>query len=117
MIERLPDTLPENPLPLLRGWLDRALDEVRKHIEQIIGDCRRRMAADPSLYEQPGNFLEAVIAAQREHGEEFADNDIYANVLTLMLAGEDTTANTIGWAAKFFIDSNLREQDVRRFEG
>ncbi|MGH8596073.1 MAG: cytochrome P450, partial [Gammaproteobacteria bacterium] len=30
--------------------------------------------------------------------------DIIANVFTLLLAGEDTTANTLAWAIKFFID-------------
>ena len=63
------------------------------------------MAQSPALHESPSNFLEAVIAAQTsETGHDFTDEQIYANVMTLLLAGEDTTANTIAWAFKYFID-------------
>ncbi|MEQ8659729.1 MAG: hypothetical protein RLW62_02830 [Gammaproteobacteria bacterium] len=36
-----------------------------------------------------------MIAAQEAEGIGFSDSDIFANVCTLLLAGEDTTANTI----------------------
>ena len=99
------------PFPLWRYWrsaadrkLDQALREIRKTVNEIIENCRARMAATPSLYQQPTNFLEAIIAAQRDEDVEFTDAEIYANVINLLLAGEDTTANTIAWAVKFFID-------------
>jgi len=85
--------------------LDEALANIRETVEGFIADCRQRMSDQPELFEAPTNFLEAIIAAQAtEEGAEFTDDDIYANVLTLLLAGEDTTANTIAWAAKYFID-------------
>ena len=85
--------------------LDRALAEIEKTVNGIIVDCRKRMQEQPELYELPTNFLEAIIAAQTsESGADFTDEQIYANVLTLLLAGEDTTANTIAWACKYFID-------------
>ena len=62
------------------------------------------MAADPSLYQAPTNFLEAIIAAKETEGVEFSDADIFGNVCTLLLAGEDTTANTIAWAVNYFIE-------------
>ena len=88
---------------------DRELDEALLNIKQTVNgynaDCRQRMAEQPELFEAPSNFLEAIIAAQAtEQGADFTDDDIYANVLTLLLAGEDTTANTIAWACKYFID-------------
>jgi cytochrome P450 len=85
--------------------LDRALSNIRETVNGFIADCRRRMSEQPGLYGSPTNFLEAIIAAQAaEEGVEFTDDDIYANVLTLLLAGEDTTANTIAWAVKYFLD-------------
>tara|TARA_R110002095_G_scaffold189995_4_gene167692 strand:- start:470 stop:1903 length:1434 start_codon:yes stop_codon:yes gene_type:complete len=85
--------------------LDEALANIRVTVDGFIADCRRRMADNPELFAAPGNFLEAIIAAQATpDGAEFTDEDIYANVLTLLLAGEDTTANTIAWAGKYFID-------------
>ena len=61
------------------------------------------MQADPGLYQAPTNFLEAMIAAKEAEGIGFSDADIFANVCTLLLAGEDTTANTIAWAVDFFL--------------
>ena len=85
--------------------LDKALAAVKETVTGFVVDCRKRMAQSPELFESPTNFLEAVIAAQTsETGHDFTDEQIYANVMTLLLAGEDTTANTIAWACKYFID-------------
>ena len=84
--------------------LDRALGDLEGQVDEIIADVRRRMAADRSLYHTPTNFLEAMIAAQEAEGIGFSDADIFANVCTLLLAGEDTTANTIAWTVNFFIE-------------
>ena len=45
-----------------------------------------------------------MIVAQESEQLPFSDEDIVANVFTLLLAGEDTTANTLAWAMKLFID-------------
>ena len=84
--------------------LDRALADIQVQVDGMIADVRRRMQADPSLYQAPSNFLEGIIAAQRSEGIEFSDADIFGNVCTLLLAGEDTTANTIAWAINYFIE-------------
>jgi cytochrome P450 len=84
--------------------LDEALTSIKETVNGFIADCRRRMADNPEIFDAPTNFLEAIIAAQAtEDGAEFTNEDIFANVLTLLLAGEDTTANTIAWAAHYFI--------------
>lgn len=86
--------------------LERALSAIEETVNGFILDCRERMREHPELYTEPTNFLEAIIAAQAsEAGANFTDEQIYANVITLLLAGEDTTANTIAWACKYFIDS------------
>jgi cytochrome P450 len=84
--------------------LDRALADVQRQVDAMILAVRARMRADPGLYEHPTNFLEAIIAAREAEGVEFSDADIFGNVCTLLLAGEDTTANTIAWAINYFIE-------------
>lgn len=84
--------------------LDRALVDIQQRVDAIIADVRARMAAEPALYQDPTNFLEAIIAAKEAEGIEFSDADIFGNVCTLLLAGEDTTANTIAWAVNYFIE-------------
>ena len=83
--------------------LDRALAQVHAQVEAIVREARARMRADPALYAAPANFLEAIIAAQEVKGIGFSDADIFANVCTLLLAGEDTTAHTIGWTVHCFV--------------
>ncbi|HYP31624.1 MAG TPA: cytochrome P450, partial [Burkholderiaceae bacterium] len=51
----------------------------------------------PALREQPTNLIEAMVAARDREGSAVTDQDVSGNVLTMLLAGEDTTANTLAW--------------------
>lgn len=55
------------------------------------------MEANPKLRSQPANLIEAMIAARDNPGSGLTDGDVAGNVLTMLLAGEDTTANTLAW--------------------
>ena len=83
--------------------LDRALAQIRVQVDDILREVRERMRADPSLHASPTNFLEAIIAAGDAQKLGVTDEEIVANVCTLLLAGEDTTANTIAWTVSYFI--------------
>ncbi|MDM0026187.1 cytochrome P450 [Variovorax saccharolyticus] len=92
------------PLPtwrLLPTAADRELKRgvlaVNEAVAGFIAEARSRMAADPTLRTQPRNLLEAMIAAADEPGSGITDQQVAGNVLTMLLAGEDTTANTIAW--------------------
>jgi cytochrome P450/UDP:flavonoid glycosyltransferase YjiC (YdhE family) len=91
------------PVPYWRHFrlpADRALDrsalEMKRAIFGFIEQARARMDAEPERYEEPPNLLEGMIAARRTDGS-FSDEDIVGNMFTILLAGEDTTANTLGW--------------------
>ena len=77
--------------------LDKALVAIRETINGFITRAKEGLAQNPELATHPTNFLEAMLTARDEGGTAFTDEEIYGNVLTLMLAGEDTTANTIAW--------------------
>jgi cytochrome P450 len=93
-----------SPLP---RWLwarlpvDRALDEhlqaLRGAVDGFIADARQRLADQPALREHPANLIEAMIAERDRPGSALTDADVSGNVLTMLLAGEDTTANTLAW--------------------
>ena len=80
--------------------LDRALAAIQREVGEMVRAARERMAADPER--KPADFLEAILAAVEEEGSGFSDADIFANAGTLLLAGEDTTANSIAWAMHYF---------------
>ena len=93
-----------SPLPLWR-WHSSAADkalalnilEVNAAVAGFIAKARARIAGDPGLRSQPGNLLEAMLAAADEPGSGIDDAQVAGNVLTMLLAGEDTTANTLAW--------------------
>ena len=67
-------------------------------IAGLVGEARRALEADPARAERPRNFLEAMVAAKDDAGKPFDDETILGNAMTMLLAGEDTTAYTLAWA-------------------
>jgi cytochrome P450 len=76
--------------------LDRSMVEVYRAIEGFIEKARARMAARPQLFEAPENLIEGLLAAQKADGS-FTDQEIAGNLITILFAGEDTTAHTLAW--------------------
>ena len=84
--------------------LERDLAHVRRAIDGFIGQARTRMMADPELREHPGNLIEALLAARDVPESGFLDADVSGNLFTALLAGEDTTANTLAWLAYYLAE-------------
>jgi len=80
---------------------DRATDaaglRIRTTVDGFIAEARARMAANPILYDKPTNLLEAMLVARDLPDSGIDDRVVQANSLTMVFAGEDTTANTIAW--------------------
>ncbi|MDQ2964039.1 MAG: cytochrome P450 [Pseudomonadota bacterium] len=75
--------------------LDAAMVEVYKLVNELVFAARERVAR--SAHAEPANLLDAMIAAQSDNAGAFTDAEIVGNTLTMLLAGEDTTANTLAW--------------------
>jgi len=80
--------------------LNRSLVILNQAVTDFIEQARARMRDRPELFEEPENFLEAMLAAQRED-RAFTDEEIVGNTFALLLAGEDTTAHTMAWTSWF----------------
>jgi cytochrome P450 len=78
---------------------DRSLAAVKRHIDGLIEHARRRLLDEPAP--SPRNVLEAMLLASDEPNSGITDALVRANVLTLLLAGEDTTAHTLAWTMPF----------------
>jgi cytochrome P450/nitrite reductase/ring-hydroxylating ferredoxin subunit len=94
--------------------LERALKSVRAWLIGLVDEARGRLEADPDRAHKPSNFLEAMLAAVDEQGRPFADDVIISNLMTMLLAGEDTTANTLAWAVHHLCDSPEWVTELRR---
>ena len=77
--------------------LERSVAAVSHAIEGFIAQARLHMAGDPALRERPRNLLQAMIAAADQPDSGVTDREVAGNVVTMLLAGEDTTANTLAW--------------------
>jgi len=80
--------------------LERSVREVRAAIETFVAAAKERLRAEPARRQRPGNLLEAMIVAAEESGTA-ADSDVAGNVFVMLIAGEDTTANTLAWLLDF----------------
>jgi cytochrome P450 len=86
-------------------WFSTAADrELQASVAQInatiagfVAEARQRLRDEPQRRAQPANLLEAMVAAADEPGSGLDDRHVAGNVLTMLLAGEDTTANTLAW--------------------
>ncbi len=96
LMSPLPSWLQRLPLPSNLALL-RHLKALHAAVEGFIAGARRRIEVDPALRTHPSNLIEAMIAARDREGSGLDDADVSGNALTMLLAGEDTTANTLAW--------------------
>jgi cytochrome P450 len=55
-----------------------------------------------------------MVAAVDEHRRGFSDEVIMSNLLTMVLAGEDTTAFSLAWTIHLLADNPTWAEEVRR---
>lgn len=77
--------------------LDLSLAALNTAIDDLVANARARLAAEPERRAHPANLLEAMICAADEGGSGVDDVAVAGNVTTMLLAGEDTTSNTLAW--------------------
>src|SRR6202022_332520 len=78
---------------------ERSLHAVHHHVESLIDRPRKRIRKQPG--EDPRNLLEAMLATANLPYSGITDEVIAANGMTLLVAGEDTTAHSLSWAIYF----------------
>ena len=74
--------------------LDRALLAVRAEVQRVIESARERLRADAERRSRPVCLLEAMLVAHDEGGG-LSDDEVFANTLGALVAGEDTTASAL----------------------
>jgi len=82
--------------------LDAAIAEVRRVLDGLIADARVRLSSEADV--RPTNLVEALVAAQLQDEGSFTDGEIANNLMTVLLAGEDTTANSLSYLVHFLME-------------
>ncbi len=94
--------------------LDHALAELHAWLTEVISGTKKKLADDPSRAAKPANFIEAMLAAKDAEGQPFPNDVIFGNALTMLIAGEDTTAYTLAWAVHHLCDAPAAWAALRR---
>jgi cytochrome P450 len=92
-------------LGTLRVWPARA--RANREIGDVVMPLIAQRRNDPRLGEQL-DILALLMSARGDDGEQLSDNEIRDDLITLMLAGHETTATTLAWA----FDLLLRHPDA-----
>ena len=93
--------------------LNRAFATVRDWLDGLLSDARVRLKAEPDRANKPSNFIEAMLTSVDEDGKPFSHNVIMSNLITMLLAGEDTTASHLRGP---FINSAIVRNGRRNYE-
>lgn len=91
---------------------DRSLEAVLHHVRGLVEHKHQEMKNFPAA--GPRNLLEAMLAAAAEPGSEITQDVVVANVLTLLLAGEDTTAHSLAWSMYFLAEYPDRQTSLHK---
>ena len=91
----------------LRVWPQRA--RANREIDDVVMPLIAQRRNDPRLDEQ-ADVLALLMCARGEDGERLSDSEIRDDLITLMLAGHETTATTLAWV----MDLLLHHPDALR---
>lgn len=83
-------------LPADRAF-EHHLRAIHAAIRDLVAAARRRLDSEPGRRAAPTDLLEAMLAGQDTDGSLLTEDEVVANVFTMLLAGEDTTANSLAW--------------------
>ena len=107
------------PIPIWRYFkrskdkeLDKALQNLESVIYEFINKAKERLKNNSELRENPSNFLEALLV-EKEKEESFTDKEIYGNIFTMLLAGEDTTSNSLSWTFYYLAQHPELVKEIR----
>jgi len=78
----------------LTPW--RSFVEVRARVREAIVDTIRERRADPMVAER-ADILSMLVQARRPDGSGLGDDELCDELLTLLLAGHETTATALAW--------------------
>ena len=99
--------------PADRG-VERAIAAVRTALSTALAQCRARGAPAPTEATPSTTLVEALLAARDDAGTALSEDEILGNVFTLVVAGTETTANTLAWMMHFLTDNLAVQRTVQQ---
>ncbi|MBV9213832.1 MAG: cytochrome P450 [Actinobacteria bacterium] len=89
-------------------------EERRRRVDELIYDEIERRRSDPDLADREDVFSSLVLA-EDEDGRRMTDQEIRDELVTLLVAGHETTATALAWAFDLLLhDTRVMEELARR---
>ena len=96
-----------------RGAIQR-FEERRRRVDELIYDEIERRRGDPDLAEREDVFS-SLLLAEDEDGRPMTDQEIRDELVTLLVAGHETTATALAWALDLLLhDERVMSELTRR---
>ena len=86
----------------------RSLRQSMKHLDQVV---YRLIRARRSARRHGGDFLGTLLDAQDESGSGMPDKQLRDEIMTLFLAGHDTSANALSWTL-YLLSQNPEQEEA-----
>ncbi|MCA2218140.1 cytochrome P450 [Jidongwangia harbinensis] len=118
---RLPKLFPEfarrieAPFPYwryVRLPRDRRLDATVREIEAVVRERFVEARARVASGADPANFLEALVKPLEDE-PAFTDDEVFGNMMHMLLGGEDTTSSTAAWTLHYLAEHPDVHRKVR----
>lgn len=108
----------EDFLPWIKSWdLERKLIECQKKrdgfMQDLIEEGRRKMKIDSCDGERKKTMIDVLLSLQESEPEYYSDLIIKGLMLILLMAGTDTTINTMEWALSLLLN---HPEELKRAE-
>jgi cytochrome P450 len=107
------------PIPLWRYFklpsdrkFEHSLRAVHHHVDSLIERTKKRMRDRPS--NTPRHLLESMLATADLPDSGITHEVVAANVMTLLLAGEDTTAYSLSWTVYFLAQDQALQSRMQQ---
>ena len=100
--------------------LKKSLEAIEITIGEFISKAKERLSQSSELRENPSNFLEALLVESKMEASVFNEKTLYGNVIAMLLAGEDTTSNTLAWTLFYLAQhpemvSKIRAESIKNY--
>jgi len=79
------------------GKLASSVKAIEGVIASFISNTKANLFEKPELKSAPTNFTQTLLIESEKENIAFDEKTLYGNFITLLLAGEDTIANTLAW--------------------
>jgi len=86
--------------------------ETRRRTDAVLHDIIRRRMADPDLGARD-DILSMLVQARDENGEAMTVEELRDELMTLLLAGHETTATSLAWCFQLLL---LNRHELRRLQ-